>query len=600
MALTKATKVSSGMATHRGLPAEGVLDGIGITTSHLPRDKDCTEELVALEEKAFLAGLPLKISGGGVLLVSDSITSRVPVFGDGITTINQTGDRKSTLVLIADGLVVKDVIISPTSVNNSISQGAVEIRGVNHCSIVSCKVRYKGSTETEGNGFVIMNGNHNTILDCHISGANLREGVYHNAGGNDIAVYGNSNFNTIAFNHSIGRNIRAILQQTSLAGQFCDHNTYIGNTADGNIGYGHICYELVHTNNSMRGTRFIGGSVKNIEGSAKIPPGSDNPQYVDKKIFGAGVYNQGGVDTIVSGYTIENVCLQTETGPLPMAGVSSTSGSITVTDTRIKNSKRCGVKIASGNIQGDTLDPSVVNVSIDDCTEEGVYFVGMQRVRLSDLNVRNSRGAWLRCTSDETYALSSLVADNITAESSSRGLIQKTKSVSLDDVTVINGSGGLTVETCEWLKLSGFTSQGGTGIGLDIASSVTDGTIDAVHVSGGVTGVRINAPVRKSNVISTGNTTDYTGTYGGLPTASATSSLSTLGQPVINVPAGEDVTTITGGAVGDTVILRATASRTLVHNSANIIIKGGSNLVLSTNGTAGFVCIGKDRWLQTF
>lgn len=354
---------------------------------HVVDDIDDSDELIRNKiDEALVKSSFLYLYGGGTLFVSSEIETQVSILGDGKTKIKQKGKNISLLVLSKANITIKDIIITPSNDVRSIKKAGVEIRGVDNCKVLNLIIQYVGENDTEGNGITINQGSRNLIHNCKFSGADLKDDVYHYQGGNDISVYGGSSKNIVAFNNSLGRNIRGIFQLNDLFGKKCDDNIYIANYTDGALGYGHLCYEKRHNEKtSMTGTKFIRGVVKNISGSVKIP----NGKYKDKKIFGMGVYNQAGKDTYIEDYLIENVCSDVELSEvLPLAAIGSTTDNVTIKNNTIIKSGASGIKVSPYEVMCNNK-LLIINNNIRNINKDGIVVLNCRNVFLANISLVN-------------------------------------------------------------------------------------------------------------------------------------------------------------------------------------------------------------------
>lgn len=554
---------------------------------------DDTTKLQQAADYAQSKGRTLCLSGGKVYKLSSSLQLRCNLLGDGTCTILQSADSQSCIDILADYVTVSRIRVSPASVVSSALQFAgIVIKGCNNCKVDECVVQYKGRTDREGSGIGVYNGNNNVIRNCYATGASLSPGTRHDYGGNDFFVYGDSSRNKFLHNVGIGANIRGILQQTTVLGQQCNYNEFDGNVSIGHIGYGHLCYELNHSSTtSMKGTVFRNGFVANIAGSATDPTSGI-------KYFGAGVYNQEGQDTTVEGYRIYNVCQDPDIQlTLPMAGISSTRGDLRIKDCMIAGSGRSGIKISSSGFADDTRTAFIDSCSISNTSDEAVYLVGTNRSQISGLVVTNC-GRIVRATGNSAYSRSHLTVSGVTAYNSTGILLDGFDTAIVNDVHSENCVGTLQAQNIRYLLASDVVANGGTGTGISVAASVLGGFLRDSVVVDGATGFNLAAKIVYERLVGTGNTTNFTGAYSGLVTLGAGASVDVANISFAQVGAGSDITTITGGVTNQQLYIRATAARTIVHNSASIILKSGANVALVANSTLRLWCIDGTRWLE--
>ncbi|QGN38812.1 right-handed parallel beta-helix repeat-containing protein [Klebsiella oxytoca] len=328
----------------------------------------------------------LYIYGGGTLSVSSEIETQVSIIGDGKTRLKQKEENMSLLVITKSGVTIQNIIIIPSNKVKSIKKAGVEIREVELCKLLNLKIQYVGEDNTEGNGITINQGDRNVVCNCSFTGANLADNIFHNQGGNDISVYGASSRNIVALNYSVGRNIRGIFQLNDLLGKNCDENIYIANYTDGALGYGHLCYEKRHDENTtMRGTKFLRGVIKNISGSVRIP----NGKYKGKKIFGMGVYNQAGKDTYIEDYFIDSVCSDSQLIELlPIAAIGSTIDTVTIKNNTIINSGFSGIKVST--FTKDSHNKlTIINNDIKNIKKDGVVVLNCMDILVNNLKIVN-------------------------------------------------------------------------------------------------------------------------------------------------------------------------------------------------------------------
>ena len=537
-------------------------------------------------------GYPLSVTGGKKYLLSDAVDVASNIVGDGTCLFIQTAPSKAGLRIVADGVSVTGVKVTPSSEPSSIHHAGIVIYEANHCVVTRCNILYRGRTDREGHGIGIFHGNDNLIALCTASGANLTEGLEHPSGGNDFFVYGNSSRNTVLYNTGIGKNVRGILQQTSISGQQCNYNTYDGNTSIGHIGYGHICYELVHdASTKMYGTVFRNGFVANISGSARDPG-------TGKKFFGAGVYNQEGQETRIEGYLIQNVCQDADIEEtLPMGGVSSTRGDVTVRNITIVGSGRCGVKITSTGLADDARTPTVKGLRVRNAAREALYLVNTNRAQVEDLNVTAS-GRIIRATANSAYGSSHINISDVVAMGSEGILLSGFKIATVNGVQGVGCAGLLSVDNTGTLLASSLSSDSGTGTAFSIASTVASGFLrDSVAIDG-ATGFNLAAQITYERLRAEGNSTNFTGRYSSIVDGGSDAELQVKNIQYLSVGTGADITSLVGGVVNQVVTIRVTAARTFVHNTTSLVLKGGANLAATPNTVVQLWCIGNSRWIQ--
>lgn len=425
-------------------------------------------------------GAALFIHGGGVIYVNDEINVSVNIEGDGITRIIQSSKFCSLLVLVKRDISLQNLVLTPSSFNRSINQAAIEIRSVSYCRILNTTILYNGSHTEEGNGIAINEGDYNVIINCKLTGANLNDGTYHHLGGNDISVYGNSSFNLVAFNSSNGRNIRGIYQLNDVLGKKCNHNIYLCNSSNGNIGYGHICYEKKHDNNtSMSNTMFLRGIVKNISGSATIPTG----KYANRKVFGMGVYNQGGQGTVISDYLIENVLLDPDIQLLlPTGAIGSTGGNVKVIRNTILNSGKSGVKIS--NIYKDkNLIALVSGNLIKNCLEEAVYLIHCNNIFITGLYLSDCKGL-IKAVDDGSVRkfASKLSVTDLYSNNSQGGFVNGFDTVSFKNCNSYKDTNVLHIMNVKVLKVDKFNIYNARGFSLYFDDSCESGHVSNVKI----------------------------------------------------------------------------------------------------------------------
>ena len=556
-----------------------------------------TDDTTAIQNAVNYASLNKKtcllIYGNKSYILSNTINLICNIVGDGLPKFIQKTDSKSCFDITADNISVYGINVTPASVVSSALQFAgIVIKNANNCIIEKCNVLYAGRTDREGSGIGIYNGSNNIISNCKASGANLSPGTRHDYGGNDFFVYGNSSRNKLYKNIGIGANIRGILQQTTILGQKCNYNEYDSNVSIGHIGYGHLCYELNHDSSTeMIGTTFRNGFVANITGSATDPSSG-------LKYFGAGVYNQEGQDTRIENYYIYNVCQDENIQQtLPMAGISSTRGDIRIQNNFISLSKKCGIKISTSSIGGDERTAIITNNTIKNSSDEAVYLVNTNRSIINGLNVVNS-GRIIRATANTSYTTSNIIIDNVSAKSSSGILLDGFSSAIVNNCNGDSCTSFFSVQNISYLLASKIISNSDTAIGISISSSVTDGFLRDSISSNGVTGFNLAGKIVYERLIAKNNTTNFTGLYSGITTLSSTATIDVSNLNFVAIGAGTDISTIIGGITNQIITVRATASRTIIHNTSSIILKSSANVTLSANNTIQLWCIDGTRWLE--
>lgn len=420
----------------------------------------------------------LYIHGGGDIYVDEEIYVNVNIVGDGLTRIIQRSKYKSLLVISLDEIFIQNLILTPSSFNNSINQSAVEIRKVNHCGVLNVNIHYNGSKTEEGNGISINEGSYNVILGNKITGADLNDGIFHPLGGNDISVYGNSSFNVVAFNYSFGRNIRGIFQLNDILGKKCDHNVYLCNTSIGNIGYGHICYEKKHDKNtSMRNTLFLRGEVRNVSGGVVIPDG----KYANKKVFGMGVYNQGGQDTIIADYLIENVMTDPEIEVLlPTGAIGSTGANISIIRNTIVKSGKSGIKIS--NIYKNKNSITLLSGNkITLCSDEAVYLLSCDNVFITGMFVSGCNGVVKAVNKSRVptfYFKLSVI--NLYSQHSFGSFIDGYNRLEFKKIVSINDENVLRVANIDKVMIDNLKIYNGKGYSLYLEDSCEGGVVSHV------------------------------------------------------------------------------------------------------------------------
>lgn len=555
-----------------------------------------TDDTVSIQnciDDATTQGKSIYVRGNKKYKLTDRLNVTCNIIGDGTCTFQQVTDSKSCLEITVDGISVSMINVTPSPVVSSALQFAgIVIKNANKCKVENCNVFYVGRTDREGSGIGIYNGNDNIIAHCRASGANLAPGTRHDYGGNDFYVYGNSSRNRIYKTVGIGANIRGIMQQTTVLGQQCNYNEYDSNISIGQIGYGHICYELNHdSNTSMVGTIFRNGFVANISGSAVDPTSG-------KKFFGAGVYNQEGQDTRIEGYYIYNVCQDDGIQQtLPMAGISSTRGDIRIKNNFISLSKRCGIKVSTSGIGGDERTASIFDNTVKNVTDEAVYLVNTNRSQINGLNVVNS-GRAVRASSNTDYSKSHITVSGVTIKSSSGILLDGFSTAIVEDIQGETCNGMFTAQNIQYLLADKLVSNGDNATGISITSTVVGGFLrNSISVNGSV-GFNLAGRIVYERLVGEGNVTNFTGLYSGITTLPNTASVDVKNLNFVAIGTGTDIATITGGVTNQMLTIRATAPRTIVHNTSSIILKGGVNLTIGVNGTLQLWCIDGTRWLE--
>lgn len=462
-------------------------DMSNVVKLHVVDDIDDCDELIRKKiAEAFLKSSFLYLYGGGTLFVSSEIETQVSILGDGKTKIKQKGKNVSLLVLSKANITIKDIIITPSNYVRTIKKAGVEIRGVDNCRILNIIIQYVGENNTEGNGITINQGSQNVINNCKFFGANLKDDVYHYQGGNDISVYGESSKNIIAFNNSVGRNIRGIFQLNDLLGKKCDENIYIANHTDGALGYGHLCYEKRHNEKtSMSGTKFIRGVVKNISGCVKIP----NGKYKDKKIFGMGVYNQAGKNTYIEDYLIDNVCSDTElTEVLPLAAIGSTTDSVTIKNNTIINSGASGVKISPYEVLGNN-ELLIINNDIRNINKDGVVILNCKNVFLSNMSIVNCNYS-LKLNNKKPNSSSASLS--MIRSNDNKGIyINGFSNVSISNFISINDINFLSAQKINNLSIDNGVVTNSKEVAFYISESCDNIMIDSVSIANSRIGLNI-------------------------------------------------------------------------------------------------------------
>lgn len=538
-------------------------------------------------------GTYVMVSGGKTFELSDSLSVTCNIKGDNSCLFVQTSDSKSCLEIVADHITVSGVNVTPAPVvSSSLQFAGIVIKNANFCVVENCNVFYVGRSDREGSGIGIYHGNDNIIRNCRASGANLAAGTRHDYGGNDFFVYGNSSRNRIFKCTGIGQNIRGLMQQTSALGQQCNYNEYDSVVSIGHIGYGHLCYELLHdSTTSMRGTVFRNGLVANITGSATDPSSG-------LKYFGAGVYNQEGQDTRIEGYYIYNVCQDSAIEQtLPMAGISSTRGEIHIQNCYVYLSGRAGVKISTSGQSGDNRNPTLNNLYIRNAADEAIYLVNTNRATISVIDVA-SCGRIVRASANSAYAQSNINISTVSAKSSTGMLIDGFATAIVSDVNTEACAGAAQFQNISYLLGSKIISNLGTGTGIVVASTVTDGFLKDCTCVSGATGFNLAGQITYTGLIGKNNTTNFTGAFSGIATLQNTASVDATNINFAQAGAGTDITTITGGRTNQLLTIRATAARVIVHNTSSIILKSGANVSLATNSTIQLWCIDGTRWIE--
>lgn len=460
------------------------------------------EILISKIYEASAHSCDLLLTGGGILNLNSEIELSISLYGDGKTKLLQKSKNKSLLVLTRNNLTVENVIITPSNDVNSITKAGIELRNVSHCSVNDVKIEYSGDKNHEGNGITINEGYQNTIFNCSFKGADLNKDVYHTQGGNDISVYGNASKNIVAFNKSVGHNIRGIFQLNDCLGKKCDNNIYIANLTDGALGYGHICYEKRHGNNtSMSGTKFLRGEVRNISGSVKIP----NGRYKDKKVFGIGVYNQAGRYTEIQDYLVENVCFDSElTELLPLSGIGSTAGDIVIEHNTIANTLYSGIKI-SNFFDNQKNKININNNSIENVNKNGVFILNCDDVVIKNTIFKNCNYAVNinPYTTSERKARTNKstvqVLHSYSAETKGY-MFQYCSVVSLNDFNSVNDSSFVFADDVDTLIIYDGVITNTTGVLFKIMNKCKEISINSIMIVGEHISLKLPKYSKVSNI----------------------------------------------------------------------------------------------------
>lgn len=554
---------------------------------------------------AMATGKSLYIPDDITIAISDEASFAADnqiVWGGG--TLQQLSDNKRILVGSSKtGVGVKGITLKPGPDHTGSGRSdAVSLVQCDRWLFEGVTVDWTGCTKAH-HGLRVISSNYGKAIGNNFLNAPDTNDVYFTAGGGDIVLEENSSYNEIKGNQCISGNVYGINLTQNTSGGTMRGNQVIGNRVHNCTAYGIILYRSTTGTTADFSHNIIAyNDVDNITGGAKSVSDAS-----PEKWFGAGIYDASSAYPIIHGNTVRNTCQQTNAGSLPMAGISSSSVTTTLTNNVVETSGKLGIYFSSGNATSAYPAPvdavlTMANNKVRGCANEAYKIYNARRL-LAHGNAATASGsgaAFLVDTNGDwrTKAeICGLILDNVQSGIS----INQGSIVSIQNAHVENStSTGINLGDIEFVDLGGGSSvKSITGNGISISANVNDGVIDDILiVSETGYGVVAGGNVKIGDEVVFGSTGlgRYVGDYGGDYRTLANSSAPSVKNAKRVITGG--TTTILGftsGQFGQEIVLRSAHTVTL-QNGGTLILKGGANANLVAGNIVTLICNTAGNW----
>jgi hypothetical protein len=265
-------------------------DPTGATDSKQAIQDACNANKLAFDES------------GGNYVISGTITvpSGVTVRGTGSGTVITCANGGISLLFTtgATGVTVEKIKFSVTGTSTAAYTAPVEFYNSTHCSCFECEM-----SGCNWAGVLMHTSSYCTVDKCYFH--NFQGSVDDSA---DVAIYGNSSYNTVTSNRCYGGNLHGIMIEDPYTGTVPSRNVIANNRIGQHTAYGILVY-MPDAGDSFN--QVTGNFIENIQGT------------VISGQSGAGIYvvGAGAGGTEVSNNTIRNCCIQTSGRTLAPAGI---------------------------------------------------------------------------------------------------------------------------------------------------------------------------------------------------------------------------------------------------------------------------------------
>jgi hypothetical protein len=288
------------------------------------------------------------------------------VLGDGyLSFVKQT--HATANLFYATGrtaILLRGLRLMPSTGRTSSRDGcAAQFYNSSRCAMVDNFVTYSASGNKAGLSM-------DTCSDFEVSGnsfsgSTVSAGAIESTGGADIDCIYSAQRGLVANNRINSGNSHGIKFQTIGVADVCAFNRVVGNIVTGCKGHGIQFYNLNATS-TMKKNAIVGNTVSDIKGSVT----DAGLVYV----YGIGIYNAGGSETLIANNTIENVCQSTVSESLPVGGIGTDWDDTLIIGNTVDTSGKHGIRADnSGSRTTDTKRAlSIVGNHVKSTTKDGI------------------------------------------------------------------------------------------------------------------------------------------------------------------------------------------------------------------------------------
>lgn len=534
----------------------------------------------------------------GSYLVKDLVLNAVPNLTlHGAGKIIQ-GTDTPTLISNCTDLKISGIYFEGR-VNDGKS-GVLRLRGCSRASVSDCVFSGMGDL----GGLILETSTHvsitgNTFLNAQVAsdrGFTIAS---------DIRVWNTNSKVTVHDNVFSSNGAYAVNINAQSPGSVVEDVIVTANHISGYAAYGIMAYrnrQSAEENHIGIGLIVSENVVSNITGANPESPTSP------RKIFGAGIYVQGWEKAVVSTNKIFNVAQQTTDDLLAAAGVGvANCGSFVIDGNLIDTSGFYGIKVNDSVDLGDaTASAAITDNVIRNTVRDGIQIVQRDNINVSGNSVTASQRNGISVQgnpSGPAVRSRKLVVGNMVSAIAQDGITITYQNQAEVSGNLIHGaSQGIVVDSSSFFLVKDNLLKSVTGICIRVNSTCSGGpsanlvSTNMVQDSG--TG-RLFVAAEASQVGNIGMTPE--GAYGDRRRITAPSiSLSVSGASTITLAFNtvSDLSTLSGGYVGQQVTFFMEAGRTNFVHGTNLMLAGSINYTPPAGARISFLCISSGKWVE--